>query len=148
MKKSGRAAFSRFLFLLYCGAMFWLLFGQRWGEDSYLAQQGMNINLTPLHTIRQYIGLLQNDTYRFHAVVNLFGNVLMFVPPGFLLPRIWRRFHSFWRTMLVMLLAIIAVELLQYITGLGSCDIDDLILNMSGIVAGYIYWKIRTPKRR
>ena len=31
--------------------------------------------------------------------------------------------------------------MLQYFTGLGSCDVDDLILNVPSAMIGYILWK-------
>ncbi len=144
MSKSGkRKPLPRLLFLVYCALMLWLLFGQRWGQSSGLAAAHLNINLIPFKTITQYISLLSNETYRTHAVINLFGNVLVFIPLGYLLPRIWQSFRSFFRTVLMVTLLVVLVELLQYVTGLGSCDIDDLILNLLGTVFGYLIWKIK-----
>ena len=39
-----------------------------------------------------------------------------------------------------MILGIILIELLQFITMSGACDIDDLILNLIG--ASIVYWVI------
>lgn len=148
MKKiKNHSSLSRFLFLLYCGAMLWLLFGQRWGETSAIANFHLNVNLIPLRTIRQYLGLLYNEVYFLHAVVNLVGNVVMFIPLGFLLPRIWQKFRNFFRTFFMIAAMVIVVELLQYFTLLGSMDIDDLILNLSGATVGYIGWKIYSHNR-
>ncbi len=140
MKRSaGRNPVPRLLFLVYCGVMLWLLFGQRWGQPSALSQ----INLVPLKTIKQYISLLYNETFRTHAIINLAGNVLVFVPLGYLLPKIWERLRGFFRTTITVMLLVILIELLQYVTGLGSCDIDDLILNLIGAILGYIFWKMK-----
>lgn len=148
MKKiKNHSSLSRLLFLVYCAAMLWLLFGQRWGETSTLAQLRLNMNLVPLRTIRQYLGLIQNEAYFFHAIVNLVGNVVMFIPLGFLLPRIWRKLRGFFRTILTIAVLVIAVEILQYVTLLGSLDIDDFILNITGAVIGYISWKIYSRNR-
>lgn len=142
-KRGGRAVASRILFLIYCVAMFWLLFGQRWGNQSSAAQQHYNYNFVPFRTLQQYVGLLFVREYALHAFINLFGNVLMFVPPGYLLPKIWKNCRKFGATFLIMLVSILAVEVLQYISGLGSMDIDDLILNMLGVMIGYLFWKIK-----
>ena len=141
-KKTGNSASSRQLLLVYCAVMLWLLFGWRYGATSELAQQHININLVPLHTIKQYISLLEVSAYRDHAVINLVGNVVVFIPLGYLLPRIWKWFHSIFRLLLSVTVIIILVEALQYITLLGSCDIDDLILNLLGTIIGYITWKL------
>lgn len=145
-RKNGRAAFSRFLFVLYCLAMLWLLFGQRLGQMNTVVQQKMNINLTPFQTIRHYLYLLTTREYALHAIVNLFGNILLFVPPGYMLPKIWKKCRKFLWTMVIMLFVILLVEILQYKTSLGSMDVDDLLLNMFGVLIGYTYWKMMLGK--
>lgn len=148
MKKiRNHSSLSRFLFLVYCVAMLWLLFGQRLGETSTLAQLHLNMNLVPLRTIRQYLGLIQQEKYFLHAFVNLVGNVVMFIPLGFLLPRIWRKLRGFFKTTLCVALLVTVVEILQYVTFLGSFDVDDFILNLSGAIVGYILWKIYSKNR-
>ncbi len=139
-RKNNRSPVARALFLLYCAAMFWLLFGQRIGEPSYLAKIRMNINMTPLRTIRQYTHLLQDPRFAWHAFVNLFGNVLMFIPLGYLLPKIWNRYRKFFRLFFHALIVLIIVEATQYFTMLGSLDVDDLILNLAGVIIGYVMW--------
>lgn len=143
----------RLIFLVYCGVMLWLLFGQRLHsglQDTQLIQQGLNINLTPLHTLRQYWGLLLSDNayYVRHAVVNLVGNVVMFVPLGVFLPWIWPSLRKTWRMVLCTLALLILVELTQYLTALGSCDVDDLILNLPGVMFGYCFWHIGYALKR
>lgn len=142
-KSTARKPLTRLLFLAYCAVMLWLLFGQRWGQQSQLADAHMNINLIPFKTIIQYISLLKNEVFRTHAIVNLAGNILVFVPLGYLLPRLWKAFRLFFATVLTVAMLVILVEFLQYITGLGSCDIDDLILNIFGTAIGYFFWKFK-----
>ncbi|MBD5119407.1 MAG: VanZ family protein [Clostridiales bacterium] len=64
----------------------------------------------------------------------MLGNVLMLVPFGFLAPLLWERLR-WWRVLPVGLGFILAVELLQPLTG-RSFDIDDILLNFLGILAG------------
>ena len=129
--------------------MLWLLFGQRiegGHVDISLRGDAGKLNLIPFETVRLYWRLLQNTIspqLLIHAIVNLVGNVVMFVPLGLLLPRIWRRFHSFFRTVFFAVGLICLIEAMQYFTGLGSCDIDDLILNTAGVLVGYCIWKIK-----
>lgn len=64
----------------------------------------------------------------------LLGNVLMLVPFGLLAPLLWEKLRG-WRVLPVGLGFILAVELLQPLTG-RSFDIDDILLNFLGILAG------------
>ena len=146
-ERTPRQIVIRLLFLSYCALMLWLLFGQR--LDVGAAEH--NWNLVPLQTLKLYVKMLQNthNAYLFrHALINLVGNVLMFVPLGLFLPSIWPRFRSFWSCSLCLLLVIIAVELIQYLTNLGSCDVDDLILNVPGALIGWGIYRLRTRKRK
>ena len=137
----------RICFLVYCAGMLWLLFGQRMDGkplDINLSPDGENLNLIPFTTLRLYWRLLEkgaSETLLRHAVINLVGNVVMFVPLGWFLPGIWRAFRGFFKAVLLGIVLICLVEFMQYVTGLGSCDIDDLILNMAGILLGYGIWK-------
>jgi len=69
--------------------------------------------------------------------VNLAGNVLMFVPLGYFLPRMRGAFRPFFRCMLWTAVILLGIECLQLLTLLGSCDIDDLLLNLMGTALGY-----------
>lgn len=132
----------RFRYILlaaYGLLMAWLLFGQRMGQGS----EGI-LQLKPLNTLKWFWWVLRNSGepgLRTHALINLVGNVAMFVPLGFLLPWIWDFFRKFWRHILLMAAIIIAVELSQYCFQLGTCDVDDLLLNVIGTSLGYCFWK-------
>lgn len=137
----------RILFLLYCGLMLWLLFGQRIEGPFHIFPEDAkeNINLVPFATVKLYLRLLQNGASQAllrHAVVNLAGNVVMFVPLGWLLPGVWEKLRAFFKTLLLTALLISLVEAVQFATGLGSCDVDDLILNLLGVVLGYGFWRM------
>lgn len=154
LNASERRILTRLLFSIYFAAMFWLLFGQRLGAerpDSYAAYLQTNTNFVPFATVKLYISLLQRttDPYLFrHACINLLGNVILFIPLGMLLPRIFPKLRSVWRLLLLVTAVIVAVELLQFITFLGSCDIDDLILNVFGAALGWLLWRLSAGRRR
>lgn len=143
-----RSALSRLLFLTYCILMLWLLFGQRMEGGKLIisfGSSGENVNFVPFKTVRLYLQLLQNGASRAllrHAVINLVGNVIMFVPLGWLLPAVWEKLRAFFKTFLLAGAVICAVEAVQYLTALGSCDIDDLILNLLGVILGYGLWRL------
>lgn len=138
-KDSSSNVLWRLAFLAYFGIMLWLLFGQRMGAAAW----SENLNLEPLKTIRLYMELIRgNNGYLVrHAFINLAGNVIMFIPVGYLLPRIWKKLRGFFKVLLITIGAIALIEILQYFTGLGSCDVDDLILNVPGAMIGYFLWK-------
>ena len=150
MKKAAekRNVAGRLLFLVYCGVMLWLLFGQRMdgGQISISLGNGdENVNFVPFETVRLYIRLLQKSTDKAllrHAVINLVGNVVMFIPLGWLLPAVWQKTRAFFKTLFLSAAAICVVEAVQYFTALGSCDIDDLILNLLGAALGYGAWRL------
>ena len=61
----GKNIFWRFLFLLYCGVMLWLLFGRSNGYIAgipYETQLRDNTNLIPLFTIKNYLTVLEHST--------------------------------------------------------------------------------------
>lgn len=131
--------------VLYGAWMLWLLFGQRLGTQIYEQQLADRVNLIPFATISRYMQMIRTLTdpglFR-HALVNLVGNVVLFIPLGFFLPYFCRPLRGFLRTALTVLALIVVVELTQYVTLLGSCDVDDLVLNMAGALMGYPVWRL------
>lgn len=132
-------------FLLYCAVMLWLLFFQRQPYDGPRAEYWrIYINLTPFVTLDRLVYLIRQgfspELTRF-ALGNIGGNVVLFMPPGLLLPSLWKRQRRFWVFFLTMAVAVAAVELIQWYTTLGSLDVDDLILNLLGGSLGFVVWK-------
>lgn len=76
------------------------------------------------------------------AFANLVYNVIAFIPFGIAVPVIRDRGHSFWLTFLSGTLFSAAIELTQLITLIGECDVDDVILNSAGVLAGWILYRI------
>ena len=146
MKNADRIA--KITFILYIALMLWLLFGQRVSNDvqgGYWDELSQNINLVPFRTIGRYIDRLYNSAGKLNhqAVINLGGNVIMFIPLGFLLPFVSDRAKKLKNCFVMTFVVILSVELLQFATLLGSFDIDDLLLNMIGIFMGWMaYIKI------
>lgn len=129
-------------FFCYILLMLWLLFGQRIGEEisgSYFENLCSSISLSPFQTIRYFaksmVYSVDGASLR-RAVVNLGGNVIMFIPLGFFIPCVFEKQRTFWRSIACSAVCIAAVELLQLFTLLGSCDVDDFILNIIGALIG------------
>ena len=99
---------AKLLFAIYGVIMLWLLFGQRMGQGGSGGYwQRMELVYVPLRTIRRFLWVLGNSANEAqirHAVVNLVGNVVMFVPLGFFAPCLWEKLRKFGYQVLVMAL--------------------------------------------
>lgn len=142
----------RFAFLVYMAMMLWLLFGRSQGWVEGLTYEQMlrrNVNFTPLYTIGNYWKVVSrhtNETVYTHCLINLVGNVVMFIPAGWLIPGIWKGHRNFFQFIATTLAAILIIELTQLLTLLGSFDIDDVILNMAGLILGYLAYIVTHRK--
>lgn len=94
------------------------------------------VNLRPFSTISHYLRVysLINPTIIW---TNIGGNILAFVPFGFLWPR-YRGHDKFFRTLLASAALSAFIEVVQWLLGVGVMDIDDLILNTLGGIIGYL----------
>ena len=84
----------RFLFVVYALVLLWLLFDRTpdWGDSQiYSEQMRSNINLVPFLTIGNYwkvVTRLEFTPMFYHSVINLGGNIFLFIPIGYFLPRL------------------------------------------------------------
>jgi len=122
--------------VIYAFIMIKLLFLRfRYSWDFYL------YNLTPFETIKQYV--YNRNHYNFDTwMKNLFGNIVLFIPLGFIIPLINKRFMRILLFLLVVLTILLIVELVQMLTRVGSFDIDDIILNSFGALIGFSITKV------
>ena len=100
-----------------------------------------SVNLAPARTV---VGIIRD--FPTLVIQQLLGNVIMFVPLGFLLPLLGPRFRRFAMTAAVGLSVSVGIELVQLalrLTGLSrrSVDVDDVILNVTGACLGYVVWR-------
>ncbi len=143
-RKESTGSLWRMIFVIYIGALIWLLFGRSWGWDDGLSYRQLvesRINLQPFYTIDNYLSVIihRPDSPFFQkCIIELAGNLGMFVPAGWLLPRIFPKMQRFFPFLLTSLGTIFLIEVIQLFTLLGSFDIDDVILNMTGILIGFI----------
>lgn len=80
---------------------------------------------------------------------NIGGNILGFVPIGFLLPVLLFRTGRIFKTILAVFLISLFFETVQLYTGMGIFDVDDLFLNTLGGVCGIILFLIlRSPLKK
>lgn len=106
---------------------------------------GFNYNLVPFRTVGEQLAQFSEGWARF----NFFGNILPFLPFGFLLPLAYPKAGSLPRVLAAGFLFLLVAEAFQYCTGLGSFDVDDLLLNELGLLLGYCLLLLarRLPKR-
>lgn len=68
-------------------------------------------------------------------------NIILFVPLGFFLPLLYKKYLSAGSAVLSGFLVSLAVEIVQMF-GRGATDINDLITNTVGTCAGYLIYKL------
>ncbi len=111
----------------------------RYSELIFQGIMPREYNLIPFHSI---IELLKSPLgFRF-AFYNIIGNFFMLTPLSILLPMINQKFKKTKVFFLSIISLCFFIESVQYITGLGSFDIDDFILNISGAMLIYIFIKL------
>lgn len=86
------------------------------------------------------------------AFRQFFGNIIMFMPVGILMPLIFKRTKRFFWMLLGGFLFALSIETLQLVLCfagmcLRSFDVDDLILNTFGAMLGYIVYLIAFHKK-
>lgn len=91
-------------------------------------------NFTVGKTIRMYIRYWD----RLNSFENLIGNVVVFLPFGFLLPCIHRPSRRGWLLLAETFLFVTGIEVFQLFSALGAFDVDDIILNCAGSFIGYL----------
>ena len=128
--------------------------------DTYFNRNGINIfsldkdmvkeymnssfNIIPLKTIKLYFngyngGYLSKSLFLY----NIIGNLCALMPLSFFLPLLFKKQNNILIFILTIILIVIGIESMQFLTLSGSCDIDDLILNLSGTLVLYLILKIK-----
>ena len=86
--------------------------------------------LTPFQEIRRAL-----DHMSYWLLFMLLGNIIMFMPLGFFPALLWRRW-KWWKSLLAGFCTSVSIEFIQFFIG-RSTDIDDVILNTTGALAGF-----------
>ncbi|MNI39725.1 VanZ like family protein [compost metagenome] len=127
------------LLLLYSAAViYWMFLG--FGR-TVRTEGPLQYNLEPLRTVKLYFNL-DNGVTLTGRLVNLLGNVAVFVPFGLLLPQLFRSLRSIIRLSLWTATGILLLETAQMLLRVGSFDVDDLLLNLIGVWTGYFLLRL------
>lgn len=129
---------------------YFLFFSEEYGRDEAYSTYQYNLEL--FREIRRYMMHREQIGMTYFAI-NLLGNVVAFMPFGFLVPVMYREqrkgvsftghyFRSFLFVTMLGFLFSFVIETIQLFTKVGCFDVDDLFLNTLGVVLGYIIYYI------
>ncbi|MBU8731203.1 VanZ family protein [Cytobacillus oceanisediminis] len=138
-------------FLSYLGALTVLLFFISrgfWSDMPLMEYMKLSSNFVPFKTINGYVLAISNGSMNLIIPIkNLAGNVAAFLPMGIFLPYFIRTLNRLKSFAVAMTFMILSVEIIQLVTGRGSLDIDDFILNIIGALIGFGLWKAMTARK-
>ena len=121
------------LFIIYILYLVYLtLFAYNYGRGNI----NRSLNIIPFKTIVYFLSA--NLSYKI-KIINIIGNIAAFVPMGVLLPIIKNNI-GIKKIVIIGLIGTVSIEVIQYITGVGASDVDDVILNVLGTVFGYLIY--------
>ena len=102
-------------------------------------------NLVPFHglilMVQRAIAVDRIGVWR-AVIINIVGNILIFIPNGFLISVLTPNRHNGWLALGLGLAISLAIELVQLSFAIRVFDVDDLILNSFGAWLGFITFLI------
>lgn len=118
----------RYIFILYIYLVMKVVgFGSIWEIGKY----GSVIRLDEIHLI----------PFQSEGLTTYVLNIIMFMPLGFLLPLLWKKYRKLSKVAVVGLLFSLSIELGQLFNR-RQTDIDDLLMNGLGAIFGFGLWLI------
>lgn len=134
------------LFLLYLLVLVYLMFFFE-AYDRTMQNRRYLYNLIPFREIRRFI--VYRETLGVSVVVeNLIGNVVGFMPYGFILPLIYKSKRKLWMITLLTMEFSLFIEMTQLLLKVGICDVDDILMNTLGGMLGYGLFTVCNKIRR
>ncbi len=140
------------IFAFYIFNLVWLLYFD--GTYDRIASNtdfptyiSLKTNFVPLVIIRRFLRNISNNTYASSALFNLIGNIAAFMPLGFFCPLLIKFLRKPWLFIPLLFVCLIAIEGFQLLLRVGSCDVDDIILNMLGALIIYFLMKLPPAQR-
>ncbi|PSL51327.1 VanZ like protein [Salsuginibacillus halophilus] len=122
-------------FFLYTALMLYVtLFAWNYGASLNAGGPGgRNYNLTPLHSIYRILMFSPDWSSPIRILV---GNVVLFMPFGFLLAFLWRRAKPWLSVMMCGAFFSLFIEITQFLFTYRVANVDDVILNTTGTAIG------------
>ena len=138
--------FGKICFVLYIIFIIYFLIFSDWYGRTTTGMEDYHYNLILFKEIKRF-WQYRDQVGLFAMFTNLFGNVLIFMPFGFFMPMA-SRYRSFFSTLFWSFGLSLGVESFQLVSRVGCFDVDDLLLNTIGGVAGYILFVVCAAIRR
>lgn len=117
----------------------WILYLLFFASFRYSPTQLFEIKTTPFETINEYSTKVITFN-KLEAFENIVGNIVLFIPYGFL-GILYRKLNHFKWLFLTFFITINIIEFSQYYFKRGFADIDDVILNTLGAIIGFFIYK-------
>ena len=103
----------------------------------------LHANYVPFKTI---LPQLRGKPRWSSAIMNLVGNTLLFAPVGFLVGLLYPQRR--WPAALVLAVGVgITMEVMEGLLRVGVVDIDDVLLNVLGVLSGYWIYRLRARRK-
>lgn len=133
-----RRAVFRFILAVYLLILFYFLFfAELMGRE--VIDRDYSYNLSLLKEINRF--LVYSERLGSRAVfLNIYGNIIGFIPFGFLIPVSFKRGKGLILMTLLTFTASLVIETVQLVFRVGSFDVDDILLNTIGGVIGYLFY--------
>ncbi|MGM0789771.1 MAG: VanZ family protein [Bacillota bacterium] len=97
----------------------------------------LNANIIPFQNTINYI--TGSDRFNQDIIINnTIGNIVIFLPLGLFLPMLFKRCRSLLRVSVSSIIITFSIEILQFLLQIGQFDIDDIILNTTGCILGFL----------
>ena len=134
------------VFLVYLASLIYIMFlAERYGRLQ--GADAARFNLTPLKEIRRFLS--NRAVLGGRAVfLNVAGNILAFCPFGAILPVMFRKIRSMGQVTVLTAVFSICIETVQLVTRAGVFDVDDILLNTLGGMAGFTFFCFCDALRR
>jgi len=135
--KGIQASFYVYLFAVLSLTGYFMLFrevasGGWWDRMALRIENGDRVNL---HLFKIF------SIYHF-SDKQIMGNLALLFPFGIYLPLLFPKMNTFFRVLVISLLFSVIIETIQLITRFRVADVDDVLLNTTGAVLGFILFKL------
>lgn len=131
--------------IAYGSVLLYVLFLRSVGHDhalTYTEYLRYRSNFIPFISVYNLVTTpVISTTIVLEFLKNFVGNILLFIPWGFLFSICFKSLQAFKKFILTTLIAVLLIESIQLFTMLGSFDIEDILLNAVGACIGFLCCK-------
>ena len=100
-------------------------------------------NLIPFKVLIETYREVFMNGYVEYFLINFLGNIILFMPFGFIIPLLWNVSNK--KVIVIGTCISFFIEISQLLLARGT-DVDDLILNTSGVILGLLLYKLLYKK--